>query len=406
MRTLLRAARWCAFLAVATDALVAPRTVATTRRDVRRRANPDFGAPQRPAVTRKRYESLLERRQKFPGFTKPALLTLGRVLVPSVVAAALGVSYYDNLSAWINENWLDASSIRFLSSDEIQFIPSFLTVISLLFSILAGNAFTVSEAKSLLEQMALVCAGRPFYKDALRAMKVYIKSDLRRLDVPPADLVARSPSQDPLESIMYLTSVGVPSVVYETVRDLRKARGYRLGAMQRKFPSLGIALLYVLAILELAAFPLLGAGTAVGAPQSIFNELWRTSGGAFNVDVELTKMVRGLVEELDARATGAAALEGIREMPSDGGAEDAVRLDELRAEVADLEARLADPSDAAHERSRRFRVFGRSRAKRRDLAGGCSAKRVGSALFFPALRVFGRSRAITRSQAPLRICHR
>ena len=398
MRTLLRAARWCAFLAVATDALVAPRTVATTRRDVRRRANPDFGAPQRPAVKRQRYESLLERRQKFPGFTKPALLTLGRVLVPSVVAAALGVSYYDNLSAWINENWLDASSIRFLSSDEIQFIPSFLTVISLLFSILAGNAFTVlyaqqetmyfalyaevSEAKSLLEQMALVCAGRPFYKDALRAMKVYIKSDLRRLDVPPADLVARSPSQDPLESIMYLTSVGVPSVVYETVRDLRQARGYRLGAMQRKFPSLGIALLYVLAILELAAFPLLGAGTAVGAPQSIFNvqgalfgglcgattlvlriiqELWRTSGGAFNVDVELTKMVRGLVEELDARATGAAALEGIREMPSDGGAEDAVRLDELRAEVADLEARLADPSDAAHERSRRFRVFGRSR---------------------------------------------
>jgi len=72
-------------------------------------------------------------------------------------------------------------------------------------------------------------------------------------------------------------------------------------------------------------------------------------------------MVRGLVEELDARAAGAAALEGIREMPSDGGAEDAVRLDELRAEVADLEARLADPGDAAHERPRRFRVFGRSR---------------------------------------------
>ena len=34
MRTLLRAARWCAFLAVATDALVAPRTVATTEQIV------------------------------------------------------------------------------------------------------------------------------------------------------------------------------------------------------------------------------------------------------------------------------------------------------------------------------------------------------------------------------------
>ena len=30
--------------------------------------------------------------------------------------------------------------------------------------------------------------------------------------------------------------------------------------MQRKFPSLGIALLYVLAVVELLAFPLLGAG--------------------------------------------------------------------------------------------------------------------------------------------------
>jgi len=274
-------------------------------------------------------------------------------VLPAVVAAAVGVEYYDNLSSFINQNWLDSSSIRFLSSDEIQFIPSFLTVLSLLFSILAGAAYQslyaqqesiyfalyaeVSEAKSLLEQMALVCSGRPFYRDALRAMKVYVKSDLRRLDLPPAELMARSPSEDPLEAIMYLTSVGTPSVVYETVRDLRQARGRRLGAMQRKFPRLGIVLLYILALLELAAFPLLGAGTAVGAPQSIFNvqgalfgglcgattlvlriiqELWRTSGGAFNVDDVLTTMVRGLAEELDERADSALALEQASAEPS------------------------------------------------------------------------------------------
>jgi hypothetical protein len=250
------------------------------------------------------------------------------------------------LSSYINANWLDSSSIRFLSSDEIQFIPSFLTVLSLLFSILAGNAYQslynqqesiyfalyaeVSEAKSLLEQMALVCNGRPFYRDALAMMRTYVEEDLRRLDVPPADLMARTPSADPLESIMYLTSVGVPSVIYETVRDLRQARGYRLGAMQRKFPRLGVVLLYILALLELAAFPLLGAGTAVGAPASIFNvqgalfgglcgattlvlriiqELWRTSGGAFNVDAVLTKMVAGLSEELELRASNAVAFE-------------------------------------------------------------------------------------------------
>ena len=336
---------------------------------------------------RERYARYAKRRTgSLPSVTRPGLLTIGRVVLPAVVAAALGVSYYDNISSFINENWLDSSSIRFLSSDEIQFIPSFLTVLSLLFSILAGNAYTalyaqqetiyfalyaeVSEAKSLLEQMALVCSGRPFYKDVLRMMKVYIKTDLRRLDVPPADLMARSPSQDPLESIMYLTSVGVPSVIYETVRDLRQARGYRLGAMQRKFPRLGIVLLYILALLELAAFPLLGAGTAVGAPQSIFNvqgalfgglcgattlvlriiqELWRTSGGAFNVDVVLTQMVRGLVEELDARATGELSFE----RNADGTAanslsvtDDVAMLSNLRQQVSDLEAKL-DTADAA-----------------------------------------------------------
>ena len=216
---------------------------------------------------------------------KRTLVTLGRVALPSMIATGLGFEYYDNLSSFIQANWLDANSIKFLSSDEIQFLPSFLTVISLLFSILAGSAYSslyaqqeaiyfalyaeVSEAKSLLEQMALVCAGRPFYRDALRAMRAYVKQDLRRLDVAPADLMARPPNEDPLEAIMYLTSVGVPSVVYETVRDLRQARGRRLGAMQRKFPRLGIFLLYLLALLELAAFPLLGAGTTISAPSTI-----------------------------------------------------------------------------------------------------------------------------------------
>lgn len=271
---------------------------------------------------------------------KQTVLSVARVLLPAVIATGLGVSYYDNLSRYINENFLDSSSISFLSSDDIQFIPSFLTVISLLFSILAGNAYDslysqqeeiylalyreVSDAKSLLEQLGLVCSGRPFYNDALRMLQIYIKTDLRRLDIPPAELIARSPSEDPLEAIMFLTSIGVPSVVYETVRDLRQARGYRLGAMQKKTPVLTIVLLYILAFLELAAFPLLGAGTAVGASESIFKvqgalfgglcgasilvlriiqELWRTSGGAFNVDIVLAKMVSGLTEELDYRAS-------------------------------------------------------------------------------------------------------
>jgi hypothetical protein len=124
---------------------------------------------------------------------------------------------------------------------------------------------------------------------------------------------------------MYLTSVGVPSIVYETVKNLRQARGYRLGAMQRKFPFLGIGLLYLLAAVELLAFPLLGAGTAsiagVLSLQSflfamlcgahmlvlrIIQELWQSSGGVFNVDEVLQQMVFGLEEELELRAQAAS----------------------------------------------------------------------------------------------------
>ena len=53
-----------------------------------------------------------------------------------------------------------------------------------------------------------------------------------------------------------------------------QARGYRLGAMQRKFPLLGIALLYLLAGVELLAFPLLGAGTANSVGILSLQESW------------------------------------------------------------------------------------------------------------------------------------
>ena len=105
-------------------------------------------------------------------------------------------------------------------------------------------------------------------QSVLQYIKNYVKFDLRRSVIPPAKLLSRKPMDDPLESIMYITSVGVPSVIYETVKNLRQARGYRLGAMQRKFPFLGIGLLYLLASIELLAFPLLGSGSigAEGAP--------------------------------------------------------------------------------------------------------------------------------------------
>ena len=177
--------------------------------------------------------------------------------MPAIGATLIGFLYFDNLALYVREQFLDQGAIQFLTTDN-DFIPNFLTVGGLLFSILAGNAYSslyqqqeaiyfalfqeVSEAKSLLEQATLVCQGRPFYRLVLERMRWYEERP-PTVGSAPADLLSSQPSEDPLEAIMYMTSVGVPSVVYETVRNLRQARGYRLGATQRKFPALGIVLL-------------------------------------------------------------------------------------------------------------------------------------------------------------------
>jgi len=268
-----------------------------------------------------------------------------------MLAAIAGFLYFDNISLYLSDT-LDQATLEVLSSDNStgQFIQNFLVVIDLLFAILAGNAYAelyqqqesiyfalykeVSLAKSLLEQLTLVGQARPWYPAALASLEEYLADDLRRLDLSPVARLSAKPVDDPLERILCLTSIGVPSVLYDTVKDLRQARGARLGALQRKFPVLGLSLLYLLAALELFAFPLLGAGTAstselVELPtvsilelQSllfaslcgclllvlrIIQELWQSSGGVFNVDDVLQQMVLGLEEELDERASMCAA---------------------------------------------------------------------------------------------------
>ena len=195
----------------------------------------------------------------------------------------------------------------------------------------------VTEAKSLLEQVALVCQGRSMYRKCLDSISKYVSTDLKRLRADPAVLLSARPSEDPLESIMYMTSVGVPSTVYETVKSLRQARASRLGALQRKIPQAHMWLLWVLASLELVSFPLLGAGTQVIGGYNILTvegvlfgvmtcgivltlrvvgELWRPAGGAYNVDSVLTTMVLGLEEELLARQMGKAVYAAAQSSPS------------------------------------------------------------------------------------------
>ena len=84
-------------------------------------------------------------------------------------------------------------------------------------------------------------------------------------------------------------------------------------------------MLWMLAVLELISFPLLGAGTqtiggynvltiegalfgvmttAIVLTLRVVGELWRPAGGAYQVDSVLRVMVRGLERELEARRNG------------------------------------------------------------------------------------------------------
>lgn len=265
--------------------------------------------------------------------------TVIRVALWSVATTVFGIVMMPFLSrvAWclVVGGWPPVP----LSDAAQAYCSSFLALVSLLFSILAGNSYAalysqneaifyglfaeVSEAKALMEQVALVCSGRPFFRRVLEYIQRYVERDLRRLDLPPAVLLAKKPRDDPLESILYLTSVGVPSVVYETVRTLRQRRGDRLGAVQRKLPPIQLALLYVLGALNLVVLLLIGAGPAAGERRfcsvlfglvagaemmtmRVIHELWNPAGGAYNVDGVLAIMVRGLENELRQRLEGKA----------------------------------------------------------------------------------------------------
>ena len=269
------------------------------------------------------------------------LVTLIRVGIPSILAALVATFAFPAISLGLASIFNDAGVFAVLSQDSSQFVQNFLTVSSLMFSILVGQTYyfmyqqqeniyyalfdEVTEAKSLLEQVALVCQGRAMYNQVLRSISTYVQDDLKQLNADPAVLLSARPVDDPLEAIMYMTSVGVPSSVYETVRSLRQARAHRLGALQRKLPRIHMLLLWILAAIELCSFPLLGAGTQTIGGYSILTvegclfgimtfgivmtlrvvgELWRPAGGAYNVDAVLSVMVRGLEQELDERMSG------------------------------------------------------------------------------------------------------
>ena len=160
--------------------------------------------------------------ESLQGRLKLGLLTTLRVVLPSILAGVVAFYAFPGLSLWLCSLFQDQGVFAVLSQDSSQFVQNFLSVSSLLFSILVGQTYyfmyqqqemvyyalfdEVTEAKSLLEQVALVSQGRSMYKRVLDCMSTYVQEDLKALDKDPAVLLSSRPMDDPLETIMYLVS--------------------------------------------------------------------------------------------------------------------------------------------------------------------------------------------------------
>ena len=189
----------------------------------------------------------------------------------------------------------------------------------------------ISCAKSLVEQILLVFGHpSPAANRALNCVRQYCARDLRRrstasakqlrLALPPG---RNEGHQDPLEELLYLSSVdGDPSAhVYATVKELRKLRANRLGALERKLPPVHFVMLYglgflllfgfvldvagrqasvaVRAALKLETFVFAVAAFALTACLRVLQDIWSPKSGAYNVDAILVTCVTGLELQLN-----------------------------------------------------------------------------------------------------------
>ena len=278
--------------------------------------------------------------------------TVVRVVLPSILIAIGATIIYPSLTHWLlnlptsmNDNNLLYTNdvLTVLSNDLSQYVQNILTTCALLFGMLVGQTYyfmyqqqelvfyalfaEVTEAKSLLEQISLMTYGRPgLYPSLISRMNDYVQNDLKVLSIKdPIAVTSGLPKDDPLESILYATSVGLPGVVYETVKSLRQARANRCGALQRKLPALHIYCLRLLGVIVLTTFPVCGSGSQAIAPNvlilqsymfgilafaltlvlNVVEELRNSRKmGAYNVDGILEVMVGGLEQELEERLEG------------------------------------------------------------------------------------------------------
>ena len=145
-------------------------------------------SPSTNSATDKMLTTTSQPQQKQPLQLQVQLETLTRIIVPSALASFVAFLIFPPISLGLSYLINDSATFAVLSVDSSQFIQNFLTVTGLTFSILVGQTYyfmyqqqeavfvslfgEVTEAKSLLEQVALVCQGRKdMYEMCLGAIK-------------------------------------------------------------------------------------------------------------------------------------------------------------------------------------------------------------------------------------------
>jgi len=268
--------------------------------------DPEVTAPSSISVEENIYKKELETLSRIT--TPSAILAITCYLTFPTVAFTLSTEIRNAFDGTSSMEGAEALNL-ILQDNSNQFIQNMHNMSSLNFLLLTGYTFAfvyrqqeklcyalfeeVSAVKSLLEQVALSTEGRPFmYQSLLQSIRRYVQNDLKMVlprnenlytenrlspspckeDVP-ALLLSTRPCDDPLETILYLTSVGEPSPIYSTVRELRKARSTRLGAMQRKVPELNLYLLYVLGFIAWITFPVVAAGSQTVGGQALLHQV-------------------------------------------------------------------------------------------------------------------------------------
>lgn len=177
-----------------------------------------------------------------------------------------------------------------LHDDMTQFTQNYFSLESLLFGLLASNTLSflfqrqerlfraiyreVTETQALVEQLTLIAAFRRCDSGSeecevdlesvsiLDDVAIYLTEDLELIGEPNVLPQRQHNSVDPLERLLFATSVGVPSFICSSVRAIRQARAERLAAVQRRFPAAHLLVLGFFVFSMLLSFVVLGAGMA------------------------------------------------------------------------------------------------------------------------------------------------